>query len=118
MSQFGFQIEDARFSVPGRDILQPLDLILAPGRVHGLIGPNGSGKSTLVKLLARQLVPGGGKIAFGGRSLPEWRDRDLARHLAYMPQFTPGADGMNVRELVALGRFPWHGALGRFSKTD
>ena len=25
---------------------------------------------------------------------------------------------MTVRELVALGRYPWHGALGRFSCTD
>jgi iron complex transport system ATP-binding protein len=25
---------------------------------------------------------------------------------------------MTVRELVALGRFPWHGTLGRFSATD
>ncbi len=32
-----------------------------------------------------------------------------------MPQFTPPTDGMTVRELVALGRFPWHGTLGRFS---
>ncbi|CDZ28709.1 Iron(3+)-hydroxamate import ATP-binding protein FhuC [Neorhizobium galegae bv. officinalis] len=25
---------------------------------------------------------------------------------------------MLVKELVALGRYPWHGALGRFGKTD
>lgn len=25
---------------------------------------------------------------------------------------------MTVRELVALGRYPWHGALGRFSSED
>jgi len=118
VNEFGFQIDGARFSVPGRDILQPLDLVLESGRVHGLIGPNGSGKSTLVKLLARQLAPDGGRIAFAGRPLGDWHDRELARHIAYMPQFTPGADGMNVRELVALGRFPWHGALGRFSRTD
>ena len=35
-----------------------------------------------------------------------------------MPQFTPATDGMTVRELVALGRFPWHGTLGRFGKAD
>lgn len=117
-SSAGFDLTGVRFSVPGRDILQPLDLTLEPGRVHGLIGPNGSGKSTLVKLLARQLTPDGGRIVFAGRALGDWHDRDFARHVAYMPQFTPGADGMNVRELVALGRFPWHGTLGRFSETD
>ncbi len=35
-----------------------------------------------------------------------------------MPQFTPATDGMTVRELVALGRFPWHGTLGRFTGAD
>ncbi len=25
---------------------------------------------------------------------------------------------MNVRELVALGRYPWHGMLGRFTSED
>ncbi len=25
---------------------------------------------------------------------------------------------MLVRELVALGRYPWHGALGRFGPAD
>ena len=25
---------------------------------------------------------------------------------------------MTVRELVAIGRYPWHGALGRFGQED
>lgn len=25
---------------------------------------------------------------------------------------------MTVRELVAIGRYPWHGALGRFGAAD
>ena len=39
-------------------------------------------------------------------------------HLAFLPQTTPPAEGMLVRELVALGRYPWHGALGRFGPDD
>ncbi len=38
--------------------------------------------------------------------------------MAYLPQQLPAAEGMTVRELVALGRYPWHGALGRFSAAD
>lgn len=113
-----WRLEGLRYAVPGREILAPLTLTLAPGRVHGLIGPNGSGKSTLLKLLARQLAPSGGTIRFAGRALTDWSDRDFARRVAYMPQFTPPTDGMTVRELVALGRFPWHGALGRFTAID
>lgn len=113
-----FVLDGAAYSVPDRRILAPLTLELAPGRVHGVIGPNGSGKSTLIKMLARQLAPSAGRISFDGRPLPDWRDREFARAVSYMPQFTPAADGMNVRELVALGRFPWHGTLGRFTELD
>nr|WP_245454199.1 ATP-binding cassette domain-containing protein [Aquabacter cavernae] len=101
-----------------REILAPLSLSLARGKVHGLIGPNGSGKSTLLKVLARQLAPSAGSVRLEGRPLPEWRGRAFARKVAYMPQFTPAADGLSVRELVALGRYPWHGALGRFGDED
>ncbi len=31
--------------------------------------------------------------------------------MAYLPQQLPPAEGMTVRELVAIGRYPWHGAL-------
>ena len=101
-----------------RQILSPLTLSLAPGRVHGLIGPNGSGKSTLMKVLARQIAPSTGVVRFEGKPLAGWRGRAFARKVAYMPQFTPATDGMSVRELVALGRYPWHGALGRFGGED
>ncbi|MDE1566751.1 ATP-binding cassette domain-containing protein [Aquabacter sp. P-9] len=106
------------FRAGGRDILHPLDLSLAAGQVHGLLGPNGSGKSTLMKLLARQQVASAGEVRFEGRPLSAWSGRAFARKVAYMPQFTPAAEGMSVRELVALGRYPWHGALGRFGAGD
>lgn len=113
-----FDLSDVTFAIQGRVILKPLTLRLEPGRIHGLVGQNGSGKSTLLKILARQVQPTGGAVRFGTRLLGDWADRDYARQVAYMPQFTPPADGMTVRELVALGRFPWHGTLGRFSDED
>jgi iron-chelate-transporting ATPase len=35
-----------------------------------------------------------------------------------LPQHTPSAAGVLVRELVRFGRHPWHGALGRFRAED
>ncbi|WP_054308594.1 ATP-binding cassette domain-containing protein [Mesorhizobium sp. 1M-11] len=113
-----YDIDAASFAAGGRTILSPLTMTLAPGRFYGLVGPNGSGKSTLLKLLARQQDPAQGSIRFSGRPLETFGTRDFARSVAYMPQFTPPAEGMNVRELASLGRFPWHGALGRFSADD
>ncbi|MBR0646339.1 ATP-binding cassette domain-containing protein [Plastoroseomonas hellenica] len=113
-----FTLEDATFRVGAATLLQPLRLEIPEGRVIGLIGHNGSGKSTLLKLLARQQPPSSGGISFRGRPLHSWGHRALARAVAYLPQDTPPTDGMLVRELVALGRYPWHGALGRFGAED
>jgi iron complex transport system ATP-binding protein len=87
-------------------------------RIIGLIGHNGSGKSTLIKLLARQNPLSAGKISFDGKDVHEWGSRPFARKVAYLPQQAPDTAGMLVSELVALGRYPWHGALGRFGLED
>lgn len=113
-----FALEQVSFSVGGRTILAPLTVTLPAKRVLGLIGHNGSGKSSLIKILARQHPPSAGTVCFEGRPLSDWDHRPFARRLAYLPQHTPPASGMLVRELVALGRYPWHGALGRFGRID
>lgn len=112
-----FQISNLVVEIPGRILLQDLSLTLPAGQVIALIGHNGSGKSTLLKVLARQLSARG-QITFEGRRLGDWAPRDFARRLAFLPQHPPAAEGMTTRELVALGRYPWHGALGRFGKKD
>lgn len=113
-----FALDRAGFSVPERPLLAPITLSLPARRVIGLIGRNGSGKSTLVKLLARQQPASTGSIRFEGKLLNEWSDRSFARKVAYLPQQTPAAAGVLVKELVAFGRYPWHGALGRFGSAD
>lgn len=113
-----FELDSVAFAIPERVLLEPLTLTLPARRVVGLIGHNGSGKSTLVKLLARQQPTSFGVIRFEGRALKQWGDRAFARKVAYLPQTTPPASGMLVKELVALGRYPWHGALGHFGQVD
>ncbi|THV20899.1 ATP-binding cassette domain-containing protein [Peteryoungia ipomoeae] len=114
-----FSLCNVGFDVAERPILAPLTLeIPLDGEVLGLIGHNGSGKSTLLKLLARQQAPSSGTIMLDGRPLDTWGDRSLARKIAYLAQHLPSAAGLTVRELVSLGRYPWHGALGRFGEVD
>lgn len=113
-----FELDAVRFAIGDRTLLSPLTLELPAGKVVGLIGHNGSGKSTLLKLLARQMPATGGDLRFGGRPIGEWGGRAFARKVGYLPQQPPTAAGMLVRELVSLGRYPWHGALGRFGLHD
>ncbi|HGM6678060.1 iron-hydroxamate transporter ATP-binding subunit [Serratia marcescens] len=113
-----FALDNASFAVPGRVLLQPLSLSFPQGKVCGLIGHNGSGKSTLLKLLGRHHAPSGGQVLLNRQPLAQWDSKSFARRVAYLPQQLPAAEGMTVRELVAVGRYPWHGALGRFGAND
>ncbi|WP_034912428.1 MULTISPECIES: Fe3+-hydroxamate ABC transporter ATP-binding protein FhuC [Erwinia] len=113
-----FTLDGATFTVPGRTLLQPLSLTFPAGKVCGLIGHNGSGKSTLLKLLGRHQAATAGKVLLNGQNVETWNTKAFAREVAYLPQQLPAAEGMTVRELVAMGRYPWHGALGRFGAED
>ncbi|MEH6773176.1 MAG: ABC transporter ATP-binding protein [Cereibacter changlensis] len=113
-----FDLRQASLQLAGRQLLAGLDLSIASGSVTGILGPNGSGKSTLMRLMTRQLAPSAGQVLFRGQSLGAYAARDLARQLAHLPQTPPHVPGLTVAELVALGRFPWHGAFGRFGADD
>lgn len=113
-----FDLSGVRYAIEGRTLLHPLNLSVPAGRMVGLIGHNGSGKSTLLKLLGRHMAASAGEIRFEGRPLDAWSARAFARRVAYLPQASPATGGMTGRELIALGRYPWHGALGRFTPQD
>lgn len=113
-----FALRNVSFRVHGRTLLHPLSLTFPVGKVTGLIGHNGSGKSTLLKMLGRHQPPSEGEILLDEQPLENWSSKAFARKVAYLPQQLPQAEGMTVRELVAIGRYPWHGALGRFGVAD
>lgn len=117
-SETTFTLDRVSFSVPGRILLQPLSLAFPAGKVCGLIGHNGSGKSTLLKMLGRHHAASAGQVLLNEQPVASWQSKAFAREVAYLPQQLPAAEGMTVRELVAIGRYPWHGALGRYGVED
>ncbi|KND54753.1 Ferric hydroxamate ABC transporter, ATP-binding protein FhuC [Candidatus Paraburkholderia kirkii] len=113
-----FELNKVRFEAGAATLLDDIDLAIEPERVTGLIGHNGSGKTTLMRLLARHHARFTGAIRFHGRLIASWKPREFVRRVAHLPQSTPSTDGMRVRELVALGLYPWHGSLGVFGGDD
>ncbi|MBD8893644.1 heme ABC transporter ATP-binding protein [Roseibium litorale] len=114
----GYSIDGLHYARDGKAILTDISFDVAPGQILGIIGPNGAGKSTLIKLLAGEIRPDRGSINFLEKPLSQWRGRLFSREVAYLPQTLPASDSYSVRELVTLGRYPWHGPLRRLSRED
>jgi iron complex transport system ATP-binding protein len=103
---------------PDRPVLRGVGLSLAAGEVVALLGPNGSGKSTLIRALLGQLHATTGDIAWQGRTIGDWRKRDLARVVAYLPQTPAFEPEQTVHDVLRIGRAPYWGAFGVDSPRD
>ncbi|MBY5963249.1 ABC transporter ATP-binding protein [Marinobacter nauticus] len=117
MSAF-FDVRDLAVHIGSTAILHNINLAFNEGQVTALLGHNGSGKSTLLKTLARQIPASAGDVRLEGNAAKSLGARAFARIVGYLPQHPPGTDGLTVRELIALGRYPWRGPLGRYSDAD
>jgi len=78
--------------------LSNVNLLLAPGRIIGLLGPNGSGKTTLIKIASGLLVPTEGQVWINGLPIgPETK-----KLVSYLPDRTYFDSWMKVKDCVAL----------------
>lgn len=87
-------------------VIREVNLTLAPGEWLSLVGANGSGKSTLLKLMNRILQPAQGTVLLDGRAIHRQPPQEVARSLALLPQQQGVPAGLNVKQLVSLGRSP------------
>jgi len=102
----------------GRPVLRDIAFEARAGEVVGLIGPNGAGKTTLLRAVCRLVPEGSGAVAWDGRAIDAMDARTRATTLAYLPQGQAIHWPLTARRLVALGRLPRLGPLGRSSPAD
>lgn len=62
-------LENISFRLPGRTVLQDINLQLKRGSLTVITGPNGSGKTTLAKIISGILQPTQGVLRFEGRNI-------------------------------------------------
>jgi iron complex transport system ATP-binding protein len=105
---FGY---DTRRRGSGTFSLCDVSTTITRGSITGLLGPNGCGKTTLLKLIAGVLRCGQGGIALNDRALAQFSKRELARHVALVPQETHPAFDFSVLDMVLMGRHPHLGTF-------
>ncbi|MDR9390068.1 MAG: ABC transporter transmembrane domain-containing protein [Wenzhouxiangella sp.] len=83
------RLKGVGFSYPSRpdeQVIEGLDLEIAPGQTVAIVGPSGAGKSTLLQLLLRFYDPSDGVIEMGGVPIGALELAQLRRAIGYVPQ--------------------------------
>ena len=110
--------QSLRVSVPGRKLVDDLELSLRSGELIAVLGQNGTGKSLTLQTLAGLRRPEHGQVLLGGSDIFGARRQDVARQLALLPQAIEDIFPATVMDTVLIGRHPHIGRLNWESAAD
>ena len=102
----------------GIPLIKDISLALDEGEIVTLIGPNGAGKSTILKSLAGQLKLIAGDACIADASILHMSEKEMAKKAAIVFTERLAPELISVREVVALGRYPYTDALGTLREAD
>jgi ABC-type branched-subunit amino acid transport system ATPase component len=90
----------------GGDVLQGVELAVAPGAVACIVGPNGAGKSTVLRTVSGLLRPRIGEVVLDGIELHRLNPAQiLAAGVSQVPQSDALFPNITVRENVLMGAY-------------
>lgn len=98
-------VQDARITLGGREVLRGLSLQIPRGKVIAIMGGSGCGKTTLLNLIGGRLRPDSGKIVVDGQSVPDLgKDElfELRRRMALLFQSGALFTDLSLFENVAF----------------
>jgi branched-chain amino acid transport system ATP-binding protein len=88
----------------GLQAVDAVTLHVAPGELFAIIGPNGAGKTTLFNMIAGELAPDQGTIAFAGERIDGLApDRICRRGIARTFQLVRPFAALSVEDNVIVG---------------
>lgn len=101
-----------------RTVLERFSARIGEGEIRCVLGANGIGKTTLFKTILGALAPLEGSITLNGREITTVSQKELAKELAYVPQYHTPPFAFTVKEVALMGRNAYIGAFGAPSRED
>ena len=110
--------DSIRVQVPGRLLVDNLDLGLHRGEVVAVLGQNGAGKTLTLETMAGLRHPKSGKVLLNKQDIFASRRKDVARQLALLPQIIEDIFPATVLDTALIGRHPHIGRMRWESPAD
>lgn len=89
------------------NVLDKVSFSVRSGEVLGILGPNGTGKTTLLKCINNIIRYRSGDIYFNYQSLSGLNQIEMAKIIAYVPQYINNMFPVSVIDTVLMGRLPY-----------
>lgn len=100
-----------------QQVLRDVQCTIERGCCVGVIGPNGSGKSTLLRIASGLEPPDRGIVLLEGMDIRHVHAKTIAKMMAVVTQDPLPLSQFTVRDIVAMGRYPFETWRGRESCT-
>jgi iron complex transport system ATP-binding protein len=118
MNSHHIETKQLTLAYEGAPVVRNLDLSIPASKITMLVGANGCGKSTLLRGLARLLKPKSGTVYLDGKDIVRLKSKTVAQKLGMLTQSPIAPEGLTVRDLVAMGRYPYQNWLQHWSTED
>ncbi|MDO5028772.1 MAG: ABC transporter ATP-binding protein [Bacillota bacterium] len=98
------EVKNLAFAYNNRKrVLEDINFVLKDGEFMSVLGCNGAGKSTLFSCILGILDDYQGQILIDGTSIREFSAKELAAHIAYIPQIHKPSFAYSVMNMVLMG---------------
>ena len=112
------KIKNIEVSYGKNKILNNITLDLKQNEFTFILGPNGAGKSTLLKSINGIVKIEAGDILIEDKNICAFEEKDLAKHIAFIPQEFNMQFDFSVYEFVLMTRYPWLNFWGHYTEKD
>ena len=98
------EVQNLSFSYGDRPVLHDISFRVEKGEFLSILGPNGVGKSTLFRCVLGLLSGYTGTVSIDGTDVRSFSVREMAKHIAYIPQSSHPIFNYSVFDIVLMGR--------------